>query len=214
MADSLRPCIPIELLVMGPIENNVYLIGSEDALMVVDPTCSPERILGAIGERSVACILLTHGHWDHVGAAKALRDATGAPVLASVTDGPAIAGKVPSSSSGRFDPCPVDRLLQEGDEVTVGDALWSVLETPGHTPGSLCLYLAPEKSPDPEGTPVLVSGDTLFRGTCGRTDFEGGSPEAMKESLERLASLPPDTLVLPGHNDPTTIGEERRWICR
>lgn len=207
-----KPCVPIEMMIMGPIQNNVYLIGEDDALIVVDPTCEPEQILNQIGNRKVAAIILTHGHWDHVGAAKALRDVTGAPVIASSKDAPGIAGEEVSHSTGRFEVCPIDRRVNEGDEILIGDNTWQVIETPGHTPGSVCLYLDPAKSAHNEGIPVLISGDTLFQGTHGRTDFEGGSPAAMIESLKRLAQLPGETLVLPGHNNPTTIAAECQWI--
>lgn len=206
-------CVPIEFLVMGPIENNVYLIGSDDALVLVDPSCEPERILRAIGERTVAAIVLTHDHWDHVGAAKALRDATGAPTIASAVDAQTISGEKPVQMGHRpFEPCLVDRRVSEGDVVEVGSMKWHVIETPGHTPGCICLFLEPEYGSDPHGAPVLISGDTLFRGTHGRTDFVGGDPADMRSSLRKLADLPGETIVLPGHNAATTIKAEHAWL--
>ena len=89
---------------------------------------------------------------------------------------------------------------------------WKVVLTPGHTKGSMCLFIDPRFGNHPEGSPVLVSGDTLFCASIGRTDFEGGSMDDMRASLKRLAVLPDETLVLPGHNDLTTIGAERRRV--
>lgn len=218
MAEDTGACVPIECVVAGPLQNNIYLIGGADGLMVVDPGCEPQRILDAIGGRKVDAIVLTHGHWDHVGAAAALREATGAPVVAGAADAPVICGKAALDPSHRpFEPCPVDTAVHDGDTVEAGGGRWRVLETPGHTPGGICLFLdADEAEPvdgvHPDAFSVLVAGDTLFRGTHGRTDFEGGDPAAMERSLQRLAQLPPRTLVLPGHNDPTTIAAERRWI--
>ena len=108
--------------------------------------------------------------------------------------------------------CPVDRTVAHGDVVEVGNMKWKVIETPGHTPGSICLFDIPQFGNHPKGLPVLISGDTLFAGTIGRTDFEGGSMADMRASLKKLAALPDDTAVLPGHNNLTTIGAERRRV--
>lgn len=210
---AVKPCVFIEYLVMGPIENNVYIIGDGESCFVVDPCCDAPRIVQALDGRVPKAILLTHAHWDHVGAAKALRDATGAPVIASAVDAPYISGSQSLDASHReFEPCPVDRTVSDGDKVEIGAMTWEVMETPGHTPGSICLFLDPENGGDPEGAPVLVSGDTLFAGAHGRTDFTGGSPAAMRDSLKRLAQLPEQTVVLPGHNALTTIARELPWM--
>lgn len=208
-------CVPIEYLVMGPIENNVYFIGESDSLMLVDPSCDPDRILRELGDRSVSVIVLTHDHWDHVGAAKAMHEATGAPVVASVIDARTISGEKPVHvSHRRFEPCPIDQRVKEGDIVEAGPLRWRVVDTPGHTPGCICLFLDPASESSNSGSPVLVSGDTLFKGTHGRTDFEGGSPLAMRDSLLKLSDFPQDTIVLPGHGEMTTIGAEAIWLKR
>lgn len=203
-------CVSVEYLVLGMLDNNVYLISDGTSTMVVDPTCKPDVILEALGDRKVDVIVLTHRHFDHVGAARALREKTGAPVIASVVDALVITGEEELPRGDRhFEPCPVDRTVQDGDTVQVGSMAWQVIETPGHTPGGICLYLDPAGTADPDAAPVLVSGDTLFCGTIGRTDFTGGSMSDMRRSLKRLAQLPDNTIVLPGHNSFTTIGAER-----
>lgn len=204
-------CVPVEYVTLGMLGNNVYLISDGAATIVVDPSCEPDEILAAAGGRSIDAIVLTHRHHDHVGAAKALRDRTGALVIASAVDAPAIDGTAQPADE-RFEPCPVDHLVGDGDILKIGNMPWKVILTPGHTEGCICLFLDPRFGTDPTGAPVLVSGDTLFRGTIGRTDFPGGSMDAMRHSLKRLAALPDETVVLPGHEALTTIGAERKRV--
>ena len=109
----------------------------------------------------------------------------------------------------RAEPCPVDVWLNDGDTVEIGACTWQAMLTPGHTEGSMCFYLDSEHVPNASGKPMLVSGDTLFNGTIGRTDFEGGSIQDMARSMRKLAKLPDETIVLPGHDQITSIGAER-----
>lgn len=208
-------CVQVEVLVMGMLDNNVYIVDDGQACFVVDPSTEPRRILNALGDRVPEAIVLTHGHWDHIGAAAALREETGATVIASVLDGPVVDGtRSLGDSHRRFRHCPVDKVVDDGDVVEIGSMKWQIIMTPGHTPGSMCLFLDSQGGGDDESKPVLISGDTLFCGTHGRTDFEGGSPAAMRDSLKRLSKLPEDTIVLPGHNNLTTIAHEAWWLER
>ena len=211
-SEPLRPCVNVGRLVLGPLENNVYLIDTGDGrVMVVDPSCDLDRILDAIGGREVAAIVLTHHHSDHMGAAAALRSATGAQLICSNVERPLVENpkKVGTAPIPLPDPCPVDAVASHGDVLKIGEIAWKVLLTPGHSKGSMCLYVVPQLAPEKDGAPVLVSGDTLFAGAIGRTDFEGGSIDDMRESLFTLAKLPDETIVLPGHGPATTIGAER-----
>lgn len=206
-------CVPIEYLTLGPIDNNVYIVDDGENCFVVDPSCQAGRILDAIGERKVDAIVITHGHFDHTGAAAELREATGAPVIASSVDKPLVTGEGGERRHRHLvTPCVVDRTVDDGDVLEIGAMKWQVIATPGHTPGGVCFLLEPADGQG--GAPVLFSGDTLFAGTHGRTDFPESNPADMAESLKRLAGLPDQTIVLPGHNGFTTIAREKRWLAQ
>lgn len=205
-------CVDVRCLVMGMIDNNVYIVSDGQGTFVVDPSTAAQDILAALDGVRLDGIVLTHFHWDHVGAAAELRELTGAPVIASAVDAVQIESPEPGSASRCAPPCIVDRRLDNGDEIRIGGMRWKALLTPGHTKGSMCFFCIPQFGSHSDGLPVLISGDTLFEGTTGRTDFPGGSDEEMAESIKRLAKLPDDVVVLPGHNSPTTIGAERRRV--
>ncbi len=204
-------CVDVAFLVMGPIQNNVYIISDGASAFVVDPTERADVIVRALGGRKLDAIVLTHRHSDHVGAAADLRKLTGAKVIAPALDADVISGAKPiPRGDSKFKTCPVDQVVSNGDVVRVGNMPWKVLSTPGHTEGSMCLLLDSASTDRPAAKPVLIAGDTLFCGSIGRTDFPGGSMAAMRKSLRRLSALDDDTLVLPGHGDLTTIKAERR----
>lgn len=204
-------CVDVTYLVLGALENNTYILSDGEGVMVVDPSCEVDRILLALEGKTPDVIVLTHHHYDHMGAAAALREATGAKVIASEADAPFVE-VAKSDFMKTADPCPVDLRVNNGDVVKVGKMEWKVMSTPGHTPGSMCLFLIPQFGNHPQGLPVLITGDTLFAGTVGRTDFEGGSMEQMAASVKKLAYFPDDVAVLPGHNSLTTIGAERKRV--
>lgn len=210
MVDSAG--MDIQRIVTGAYQENAYLapVGGGKAV-VVDPGADAPRILAALraADASLAAVLLTHGHLDHISALPALLAAAPAPVRIAAAD--AAWCFTERNALFPYDPVlsPPATLaadLADGMELRFGDAVFRVLATPGHSPGSVCFLLEGSG-----GTPdALFAGDTLFAGSIGRTDFEGGDDAAMAASLRRLASLPPATLVLPGHGSPTVIEQELR----
>lgn len=202
----------IERLVLGELDTNCWLAANDACgpLLVIDPAGDADVLLGSIGDRPVALVVLTHAHFDHLGAAAALCASTGAPLAVHRLDAAAVTDAVANGGAMfGFDLVgpPPARLLEDGDVVEARGLRFEVLHTPGHTPGGICLF-APA-SPDASEPPHLFSGDTLFAGSVGRTDLAGGDAHALARSIaEKLASLPPDTVVHPGHGPETTIGRE------
>jgi hydroxyacylglutathione hydrolase len=198
----------VHVFVVGPIQTNCYAYVSAGEALVVDPGAVGARIATALAGEKVVCVAATHGHGDHVGGVAALVSATGAPFAISAADAEMAkhAGDPTYSGSGiAYDddaPEP-SRLLAEGNVLAVGTASFRVMETPGHTPGGICLV--------GEGTAegIAFVGDTLFPGSCGRTDLAGGDPDAMRRSLARMGrEIAPQTVLLCGHGPATTMAEE------
>ncbi len=188
----------IHKVVVGPVDNNVFVLRCKrtgDAVLL-DAANEHERLLELCRRLGVRTVLETHGHWDHIQAVPAVRDA-GYEVGVTAEDAEMLDA--------------YDYLLEDESVIEVGDLRLHTILTPGHTPGSICFRL--------EGSPILFSGDTLFPGGPGATGFPGGDFDTIIESIDRrLFTLPADTLVLPGHGDDTTIGAERphldEWIER
>src|SRR6266436_9404999 len=188
----------IEKLIVGPFENNVFVVrckGSGDAV-IVDAANEHELLLQVSKATGVRRVLTTHGHWDHIQAVEAVRDAG-----IDVGIAPEDASMLPA----------YDFTIPDDDVIEVGDLRLRTIHTPGHTRCSTCFLL--------EGHPIVFSGDTLFPGGPGNTSFENASFDTIIESIDRrLFTLPGDTLVLPGHGLDTTIASESphldEWIAR
>jgi hydroxyacylglutathione hydrolase len=194
---------------VGPLQCNCSVVGDEQTheAMVIDPGDQVEEILAILRQHNLKLkyIAITHAHIDHVGGAMKLKAATGAPILLNQNDLALLklldvqASWVGMRPPGQVE---IDDSLGDGQSIKIGNISSDVIETPGHTEGSICLFFPAEKK--------LIAGDTLFAGSIGRTDLPGGSFDKIMRSLRtRLMALPDDIEVVPGHGPLTTIGQER-----
>jgi glyoxylase-like metal-dependent hydrolase (beta-lactamase superfamily II) len=189
----------VHKVVVGPMDNNVYVVRCKQTgdAVLVDAANEHEQLLELCRTLGVRQVVETHGHWDHIQAVPAVREA-GYSVGVTAAD----AGMLPS----------YDTLIEDDAVIEIGALRIRTIATPGHTPGSICFAI--------EGTPILLSGDTLFPGGAGNTKFEGGDFPTIIESIDRrlFKAFDADTIVLPGHGDRTTIGTERphlqEWVDR
>ena len=205
--------VEIEVIVSVPFMENTYVVhqnGRTDCL-VVDPGFQPDLIIRLLRSRELvpAALLLTHGHADHIAGNTSLRrEWPEVPILIGKGDAPMLAdARANLSALGgvAVTSPPADRLLAEGDRVEVAGLTLDILDLPGHSPGHI-VYVMRGESPI-----VVLGGDVLFQGSIGRCDFPGGSQELLVGGIRRkLFTLPEDTIVYPGHGDPTTVGEEKR----
>ena len=194
---------------VGPLQCNCSVIGDEKTheAMVIDPGDQIEGILDILRQEKLTLkqIVITHAHIDHVGGAMKLKAATGAPILMNQNDYALL--KMLDMQAAWIGMRPpgdvqVDETINQGRVLKIGDISSSVIHTPGHTEGSICVYFPEEKK--------LIAGDTLFAGSIGRTDLPGGSMDKIMRSLHtQVLALPDETEVVPGHGPVTTIGEER-----
>lgn len=199
-----------DIVVVGQLEVNCFILGCEKSRegIVVDAGADAARIIEVIERRglAIAQIISTHGHFDHVGANRTIKERFGARLLIHAADAPMLerASDVARAYGmpGENSPQP-DAFLTDGMEITFGDCRMRVLHTPGHTQGGCCLYLEDEKK--------IITGDTLFADSIGRTDLPGGSHEQLLTSIQsKLFTLPDDVAAYPGHGPGTTIGHEKR----
>jgi hydroxyacylglutathione hydrolase len=202
----------LETFPVGLLQCNCTILGSEQTreAIVIDPGDDVAEVLDRLRRHHLTAkyIIATHGHIDHVGGFKELKDATGAPVYLHRGDLflyqalPMQAAMIGLTAPPATE---IDAHLDEGDELGAGEIKLQVFHTPGHTPGSLCFHA-------PAGEARLFAGDTLFMGSIGRTDLWGGSFEEIMASLRgKVVTLPEETIVVPGHGPATTIGREKRF---
>jgi glyoxylase-like metal-dependent hydrolase (beta-lactamase superfamily II) len=197
----------VKRLQAGVYAANCYIIHTEDGDgLVVDPAGDVDEIVKYLEDSSVkvGAIVLTHGHGDHIGGVLELKELLDVPVMVHSDDEDMVKNSALNLSTSmpmgevNFKP---DILLNDGDEIPLGDRAVKVIHTPGHTKGGICILV--------DG--ILITGDTLFQGSIGRTDLYGGDFDTLMISIvEKLMILPDDTVVYPGHGGPSTIGVERR----
>lgn len=202
----------LEKLVLGPFVNNVYILGDEESKegIIIDASFLPEEIVRAVKNLglNIKTILLTHGHIDHIAGAEKVKQGTGAQIAICekdmwLYDHIGDQGKLFGFGVKSL-PTP-DLFLKHGDTVAFGKHRFKIIETPGHSPGSVCF------SGELDGKPVVFTGDTLFCRSIGRTDLWGGDFGEIERSIkQKLFNLAPGTLVLPGHNEETDIGTEQK----
>jgi glyoxylase-like metal-dependent hydrolase (beta-lactamase superfamily II) len=201
--------IDVRSFTVGPVAENCYIARPEgsDRGLIVDPGDEPERILEAVEALGIEvdAILLTHCHFDHIGAVAPVAKATGAPVHCPEIEVPVLAdimSYVPWPGFGPFESCEADHTIAGGERLSLAGLEIDVLFTPGHSPGHVT-YAVPDRG-------ALFSGDVLFKGSVGRTDLPGGDWETLLESIRKLVeAYPEETVVYPGHMGVTTLGAER-----
>jgi glyoxylase-like metal-dependent hydrolase (beta-lactamase superfamily II) len=200
----------LEKIAVGSYAANCYILGDEVSkeAIVVDPGAEADRILKKVNDKSltVKYIVLTHGHGDHIGAVEELKTMTGAQVMIHHDDAYMLedaSKNFTSSIHGNSIAFKPDRTIGDGDVIQIGKIKIRVLHTPGHTYGGICLYVPSEK--------IVITGDTLFYGSVGRSDLEGGDHKQMIGAIiKQLMKLDDEVIVYPGHGASTSIGFERR----
>jgi hydroxyacylglutathione hydrolase len=197
----------VKTIVVGPLQVNCHIIGDETTgkAMIIDPGDEPDIIVDAVRKKNltVEYIVCTHGHFDHVGAVADIKKETGAKIVLHQDDLEIYdsAAELAHFFGLDLEPQPApDILVTEGDHIVIGTLNFAVSQSPGHSPGGIVLY----------GEGIVITGDTLFAGSIGRTDLPGGDERAIRKSLGRLMSLPEGTAVLCGHGPSSTIGREKK----
>ena len=197
----------LKRIIVGPLESNCYIIADERTkeTLLVDPGDEPDRIIDVINKNNfkIKYIILTHAHFDHVGALSDIKQETGAPIIIHHDERETYRGTREHAAFLGFEideiPEP-DVLVSEGDILEIGDLKFEIIHTPGHSPGGICLL----------GKDILITGDTIFAGSVGRTDLHGGDILQLKNSFKRIMSLSEEIKILPGHGPETTVGREKK----
>lgn len=217
--------LKIKTLVVGPLLTNCYIVADRQTkqALILDPGAESKKILSTLRATSYVphTIIVTHCHFDHIGAVAQLKRKLKIPFLIPKGEEEILAtakstSKLWTGQAIETPPKP-DGLLQEGGEIKIGKVKFKVISTPGHSPAGISLYAKDARVKTLKNAKgVLFSGDTLFAGSIGRIDLPGGSDEEMGQSLRKLLKLPDETLVFPGHGEKTTIGKERKTnlFCR
>lgn len=203
----------IDRVQVGPLETNCWVVsdGAGGPAAVIDPGDDVDAVLDVLGERELSLVILTHGHFDHLGACRALVEARPAPIVIHREDAEFITSAEGTGGAlfgfhGHIAPA-ADCIVDDGDVLELGNLAMEVVHTPGHTPGSICLLVRDPSS----GSPHLFSGDTLFAGSVGRSDFPRGNGRALIRSIaEKLVIMPGETVVHPGHGPETTLAREAK----
>ncbi len=200
--------LAIRMMVLGPVQTNCYFLINEDTkeVLIVDPADRAQKIIEWINSEGLkpVAILLTHGHFDHIMGVQGVKKEYGIPIYASKDEVEVLANPQINVSTmmGAYLSMKADELFSDGDVLELAGMKLKVISTPGHTIGSVCFYMEEEK--------VLISGDTLFEASVGRSDFPTGSSRQLIESIKtRLFVLPDDTDVFPGHGGTTNIAYEK-----
>lgn len=183
---------------------NTYVVTDEETgeTAVVDPGVNDEKLIEKLKEKPVKFILITHGHFDHIGGVNFVKERTGAKVVVHKEDEEML-NDCEKNCGEKTEPIIADILVEDGSKLMLGNSEIIVMHTPGHTKGGVC-YIFPQDR-------VLFSGDTLFKLTAGRTDLYGGNPRTELMSLEKIGGLDGDYIVYPGHDDSTTLDFERQY---
>jgi len=207
MASTDRKNMYVRKIVVGQLDVNCYIVsdGSNSEALVIDPGDEPEKIIECIDAAGLQpkYIIFTHSHYDHICAAKELHDKYNAVIVMHEQEKTTYKMTAQLCLSWGYAPEDFpepERLLKDNDTISVGTISFRVIHTPGHTPGSICIL----------GEDTLFSGDTLFKGSVGRTDLPGGDFGLLSQSLKKLIHLPPETSVMCGHETETSIAEEMR----
>jgi len=206
---SRQDGLHLEAVTLGPFETNCYIVASGERCWIIDASFEPEELIGRVRKLDLKpeALILTHAHVDHMaGIDEVVRAFGPLPVVMHADEREWLANPILNLSAAMGMPVTArgpDRFIADGDTLTLGDQQWSVLHTPGHSPGGVSLVNSKAR--------IAIVGDTLFAGSIGRTDFPGSDFETLSQSIRtKLYTLPDETRIYPGHGPASTIGRERR----